>query len=55
MPRFISQVNSAGAIGISSDGTDQGNVTKINFENNRIEVKSGIATVMADPLSVVGL
>ena len=36
MPRLISQVNSAGAIGISSDGTDQGNVTKINFEIQQV-------------------
>ncbi len=55
MPRLLSAVNGGGKIGISSDGTDQGNVTRINFENNRIEVKSGIATVMSDPLSVVGL
>ena len=55
MPKLISQVNSAGQVGIQSDGTSLGNASKINFENNRIQVKSGIATVMADPLSVVGL
>ena len=56
MPRLISQVNSAGAVGIQSDGTSLDNASKINFENNRVTVSSaGIATVTSDPLTVIGL
>ena len=36
MPRLISQVNSACAVGIQSDGTSLGNATKINFESNTV-------------------
>ena len=32
MPRLISQVNSAGAVGIQSDGTSLGNMTDLNFQ-----------------------
>ena len=56
MPRLISQVNSAGAVGIQSDGTSLGNATKLNFESNRVKLAStGIATVTSDPISLVGL
>ena len=37
MPRLLSQINSAGAVGIQSDGTSLGNATKINFESNRVK------------------
>ena len=56
MPRLLSQINSAGAVGIQSDGTSLGNATKINFESNRVTVSSaGIATVRSDPLTIIGL
>ena len=56
MPKLISQVNSAGQVGIQSDGTALGNASKINFENNRVTVSSaGIATITTDPLTVIGL
>ena len=55
MPKLISQVNSAGQVGIQSDGTALGNASKINFENNRVTVTSGIASVTSDPLTVIGL
>ena len=57
MPRLLSNVNSTGAVGISSDGTSLGNMTDLNFESNRVKYDSntGIATVMSDPLSVIGL
>ena len=56
MPRLISQVNSAGAVGIQSDGTSLGNATKLNFESNRVKLAStGIATVTTDPISIIGL
>ena len=56
MPRLISNVNSTGAVGISSDGTSLGNATKINFESNTVKLAStGIATVTSDPLSLIGL
>ena len=56
MPKLISQVNST-AVGISSDGTLLGDATQINFESNRVKYDSntGIATVMTDPLTVIGL
>ena len=55
MPRLLSNVNSTGAVGISSDGTSLGNMTDLNFQSNRVEVQSGIATVYTDPLTIVGL
>ena len=56
MPRLLSTVNSGGAVGIQSNGTLLGNATKFNFENNRVKLHStGIETVTADPLSLVGL
>ena len=55
MPKLISQVNSSGQVGIQSDGTSIGNASKINFENNRVTVTSGIASVTSDPISVIGL
>ena len=32
MPRLLSNVNSTGAVGISSDGTSLGNMTSLNYE-----------------------
>ena len=57
MPRLLSTINSAGAVGIQSDGTSLGNATKLNFENKdiKIDVKTGVATVFTDPLTVLGL
>ena len=57
MPRLISNVNSTGAVGIASDGTSLGNMTSINYTSNRIEFDSnaGVATVMNNPLTIVGL
>ena len=57
MPRLLSQVNSTGAVGIASDGTNLGNMTELDFESNRIKFDSnaGIATVYTDPLTVIGL
>ena len=55
MPKLLSQVNRAGQVGIQSDGTSIGNASKINFENNRVTVTSGIASVTSDPLTVIGL
>ena len=57
MPRLISNVNSTGAVGISSDGTSLGNMTSINYTSNRVEFDSnaGVATVMNNPLTVIGL
>ena len=57
MPRLISNVNSTGAVGISSDGTSLGNMTTLNFESKdiKIDVKTGVATVFTDPLTVLGL
>ena len=55
MPKLISQVNSAGQVAIQSDGTALGNASKINFENNRVTISSGIASVTSDPLTVIGL
>ena len=56
MPKLISQVNSP-AVGISSDGTSLGNMTSINYTSNRVEFDSnaGVATVMNNPLTVIGL
>jgi|TARA_B100001063_G_scaffold112463_1_gene104962 hypothetical protein len=58
MPRLISEVNSGGgAVGIASDGVDLGNMKKIDYESNRIEFDntSGVATVMSNPLTIIGL
>ena len=57
MPRLISNVNSTGAVGIASDGTSLGNMTSINYTSNRVEFDSnaGVATVMNNPLTVIGL
>ena len=56
MPRLLSTVNGGGKVGMSSDGTDLGNASRINFQSNRVTVNSaGIATVTSDPLSVIGL
>ena len=57
MPRLLSAVNGSGQVGITSDGTDLGNMTDLNFESNRIKFDStsGIATVYSDPLTVIGL
>jgi len=58
MPRLISEVNSGGgAIGISSDGVDLGNMKKLDYESNRIEydTTSGVATVFSNPLTIIGL
>ena len=57
MPRLISNVNSTGAVGIASDGTSLGNMTSINNTSNRVEFDSnaGVATVMNNPLTIIGL
>ena len=57
MPRLLSNVNSTGAVGIASDGTSLGNMTTLNFESNRVEFDSnaGVATVMSNPLTIIGL
>ena len=57
MPRLLSNVNSTGAVGISSDGTSLGNMTTLNYESNRVKFDSnaGVATVYTDPLTVIGL
>jgi len=57
MPKLLSEVNGSSAVGISSDGTDLGDMTTLNFESNRIkfDTGAGIATVYSDPLTVVGL
>ena len=58
MPRLISEVNSGGgAIGIASDGVDLGNMKKLDYESNRVEydTNSGVATVLSNPLTVIGL
>ena len=56
MPTLLSTLNGGGKVGIQSDGTTLDNASKINFENNRGTVSSaGIATITADPLTVIGL
>ena len=58
MPRLISEVNSGGgAIGISSDGVELGSMKKLDYESNRLEFDntSGVATVMSNPLTIIGL
>ena len=56
MPKLLSEVNGAVKVGIQSSGTTLDSASKINFENNRVTVSSaGIATITADPLTVIGL
>ncbi len=57
MPKLLSEVNGSSAVGISSDGTDLGDMTTLNFQSNRVkfDADAGIATVYTDPLTVVGL
>tara|TARA_R100000027_G_scaffold66351_1_gene62126 strand:+ start:819 stop:995 length:177 start_codon:yes stop_codon:yes gene_type:complete len=58
MPRLISEINSGGgAIGIASDGVDLGNMKKLDYESNRVEydTNSGVATVLSNPLTIIGL
>ena len=57
MPRLLSSVNGSSQVGISSDGTNLGNMTRLNYESNRVELDStsGIATVFTDPLTIIGL
>ena len=57
MPKLISQKNNFGTVQIKKDGTTIGQVDKINFENKdiKIDVRTGVATVFTDPLTVLGL
>ena len=57
MPRLLSSVNGSSQVGISSDGTDLGNMTRLDFESNRVDfdTNAGVATVLTDPLTVIGL
>ena len=57
MPRLLSAVNGSSQVGVSSDGTDLGNTTRVNFESNRVtlDTTTGVATVFSDPLTIVGL
>lgn len=55
MPKLISEKNGGVQIGISSDGTDIGSAKRLNFESNRIEINSGIATITSDPLTLINL
>ena len=57
MPRLLSAVNGSSQGGVSSDGTDLGNTTRVNFESNRVtlDTTTGVATVFSDPLTIVGL
>ena len=57
MPRLLSAVNGSSQVGISSDGTDLGNTTRVNFESNRVtlDTTTGVTTVFSDPLTIVGL
>ena len=57
MPRLISEVNGSGSVGIASDGVDLGNMKKLDYESNRIEydTNTGIATVLSNPLTIIGL
>lgn len=57
MPRLISEVNGSGSVGIASDGVDLGNMKKLDYESNRIEFDNttGVATVMSNPLTIIGL
>lgn len=55
MPKLISEKNGGGEIGISSDGTDVGKAKRLDFQSNRIEINSGIATITSDPLTLIDL
>ena len=57
MPRLLSNVNSTVAVGIASDGTSLGNMTTLNYNSNTVEFDSnaGVATVMSNPLTIIGL
>ena len=55
MPKLISEKNGGVQIGISSDGTDIGSAKRLNFESNRIEINSGIATITSNPLTIANL
>ena len=56
MPRLLSSVNGSSQVGISSDGTNLGNMTRLNLESNRVtlDTTTGVATVFSDPLTIVG-
>ena len=57
MPRLISEVNGSGSVGIASDGVELGNMKTLDYESNRVEFDSttGVATVMSNPLTIIGL
>ena len=57
MPRLLSSVNGSSQVGISSDGTDLGNMTRLNLKSNRVQLDTttGVATVFSDPLTIIGL
>jgi len=57
MPRLLSSVNGSSQVGISSDGTDLGNMTRLNLESNRVQLDrtTGVATVFSCPLTIIGL
>ena len=56
MPTLLSTINGGGKVGIQSDGTTLDNASKLNFQSNRVKVSAaGIATITADPLTIVGL
>ena len=57
MPRLLSSVNGSSQVGISSDGTSLGNMTRLNYESNRVELDTttGVATVFKDPTTYKGL
>ena len=55
MPKLISEKNGGTQIGISSDGTDVGKAKRLDFQANRIEINSGIATITSDPLTLIDL
>ena len=40
MPKLLSAVNGSSQVGISSDGTNLGNMTRLNYESNRVELDS---------------
>jgi len=55
MPKLISEKNGLVQIGISSDGADVGKASRLDFQSNRIEINSGIATITSDPLTLINL
>ena len=55
MPKLISEKNGGGEIDISSDGQDVGKAKRLDFQANRIEINSGIATISSDPLTLIDL